>query len=74
MSLLPDTSGGYYDDTGHWQSLKFCFASCGSRCTCAPPGGMYYNPLFDKSKTDPPPPGERGCVVCGKADCRGHRP
>jgi len=50
MSLFPDTSGGYYDDTGHWQRLKYCFVSCGAACTCMPPGGLDYNPLHDKSK------------------------
>jgi hypothetical protein len=40
---------GHYDDTGRWKRTKFCFMSCGARCTCGPPGGLYYNPLFDKS-------------------------
>ncbi len=44
------SANGYYDDTGHWQRTKFCFVSCGARCTCGPPGGVYYNPLYDKSK------------------------
>lgn len=53
MSLFPDHSGGYYDDTGHWQRAKFCFVSCGARCNCMPPMGQDYNPLFDKSKDKP---------------------
>jgi hypothetical protein len=40
---------GHYDDTGHWKRTKFCFMSCGARCTCGPPGGLFYNPLFDKT-------------------------
>jgi hypothetical protein len=43
---------GYYDDTGHWQRTKHCFASCGSRCTCRPPFGMYYSKAHDKSLKD----------------------
>lgn len=45
-----DHRDGHYDDTGHWKRTKFCFMSCGSRCTCSPPGGVYYNPLYDKSQ------------------------
>lgn len=52
MSLLPDHGGGYYDETGHWQRLKFCFVQC-AHCTCQPPGGLDYNVLYDKSKELP---------------------
>jgi len=35
---------GYYDDNGHWQRTKFCFAAC-VNCTCGPPGGMWVIPV-----------------------------
>lgn len=40
MSLFP-IQDGYYDKNGRWQSTKFCFVSCGDRCTCRAPGGVY---------------------------------
>ena len=40
---------GYYDETGRWQRTKFCFMAC-VRCTCGPPGGMYYSAAHDKRK------------------------
>ena len=48
------TNDGYYDDNGRWQRTKFCFVSCGDRCTCGPPMGLHYNPMFDKSKDKKP--------------------
>lgn len=41
-------TNGYYDDTGHWQRTKFCFVSCGDRCTCSAPMGQYYSEAHDK--------------------------
>jgi hypothetical protein len=41
------SADGYYDETGHWQRTKFCFVSCGDRCTCRPPMG-YYSEAHDK--------------------------
>lgn len=35
---------GYYDNNGHWQRTKFCFVSCGDRCDCGPPNGVYVLP------------------------------
>ena len=49
MSLI-SRSGGHYDEEGNWQRLKFCFVSCGSRCTCRPPGGIYYSAAHDMRK------------------------
>lgn len=46
MSLTSNYDG-YYDDNGNWQS-KRCFVSCGNRCTCSPPGGLYYSKQHDK--------------------------
>lgn len=44
MSLIGPTLGsdGYYDENGDWQRTKFCFVSCGDRCTCKPPGGIWH--------------------------------
>lgn len=36
--------GGYYDENGTWVQTKFCFISCGERCDCTPPGGVYQLP------------------------------
>lgn len=49
MSLISGP-GGHYDEHGNWQRLKFCFVSCGSRCTCRPPGGIYYSAAHDTRK------------------------
>ncbi len=49
-SILGGGRDGHYDDKGQWQRTKFCFMSCGDRCTCGPPNGMYYSPIHDKSK------------------------
>lgn len=45
---------GYYDERGHWQRTKFCFMSCGHRCDCGPPGGLWYSAAHDKSKHPQP--------------------
>lgn len=49
MSLIDLISGrdGYYDDEGHWRRTKFCFVSCGARCTCSPPNGQHFRPRKD---------------------------
>jgi hypothetical protein len=47
------SDGGHYDDRGNWQRTKFCFVSCGDRCTCTPPLGQYYSAAHDKSKEKP---------------------
>lgn len=39
---------GYYDDCGNWNRTKYCFISCGARCTCMPPMGLSYDPARDK--------------------------
>ena len=46
MNLAPNFDGGY-DENGHWQRTKFCFISCGKRCTCRPPFGMWYSMAHD---------------------------
>lgn len=52
MSLHSGIDGfglnGHYDDNGSWQRTKFCFVSCGARCDCGPPGGLYYSAAHDK--------------------------
>lgn len=48
MSLFTSRDG-YYDEEGWWQRTKFCFVSCGARCTCMPPAG-YYNAAYDKRR------------------------
>jgi hypothetical protein len=48
---MPNSGGGYYDDNGQWQRLKFCFVSCGAACTCMPPGGLFYSAAQDKRET-----------------------
>jgi hypothetical protein len=48
---------GYYNEEGYWTRTKFCFVSCGERCTCRAPG-PHYNPVYDKrlDKTAAEPP------------------
>lgn len=48
MSFAPTYMNGYYDDNGCWQRTKFCFVSCGERCDCMAPGGLYYSAAHDK--------------------------
>ena len=48
MSLFPNRLDGYYDDEGNWQRTKYCFVSCGERCTCMPPGNLHYSVAHDK--------------------------
>jgi hypothetical protein len=59
MSIGPSRIDGHYDATGHWLTTKCCFVFCGDRCTCQPPGGLFYNEAFDQKKhpLPPPPPG-----------------
>lgn len=45
---------GYYDENGYWKRTKYCFMSCGHRCTCSPPGGVFYSAEHDKSKQPKP--------------------
>lgn len=49
---FPTHADGYYDDTGQWQRTKFCFTSCGARCTCLPPNGQSYSAAHDKRLKD----------------------
>lgn len=39
---------GFYNDHGKWVRTKYCFLSCGDRCTCGPPMGLYYSAAHDK--------------------------
>lgn len=48
MNRSPFGRGGYYDDKGQWQRTKYCFMSCGDRCTCRPPNGKYYSEAHDE--------------------------
>jgi len=32
---------GYYDKTGRWQRLRFCFSDCGELCNCKPLNGKW---------------------------------
>lgn len=52
MSIMsrPFRRDGYYDDQGQWQRTKFCFRSCGERCTCMPLDGKMYSEQHDKRK------------------------
>lgn len=52
MSIMsrPSRHDGYYDDNGQWRRTKFCFVSCGVRCTCMPPNGQQYSPQHDKGQ------------------------
>lgn len=36
--------GGHYDANGQWVQTKFCFFSCGDRCDCMPPDGVFQLP------------------------------
>lgn len=59
MSLFPRfTVDGYYDDTGHWHRNKLCFMDCGARCTCKPPGGLWFDPRKVKSQQNQKPESE----------------
>lgn len=49
MSIFDGGRDGYYGEDGKWRRTKFCFVSCGARCTCRPIG-PFYNPLYDVSK------------------------
>jgi len=45
-------AGGHYDENGTWVRTKFCFISCGDRCDCTPPGGVYQLPV-PEAKPEP---------------------
>lgn len=60
MDIFPQLGDGYYDDEGNWQRMKFCFVSCGHRCTCGPPGNLYYSVAHDKRITKPASSNEAG--------------
>ena len=42
---LTSSHDGYYDENGYWKRTKFCFVSCGDRCTCLPPNGQWHIPI-----------------------------
>lgn len=44
----PPRHDGYYDNAGQWKRTKFCFRSCGARCTCGPPLGEWYSAEHDQ--------------------------
>lgn len=50
--ILVDNRDGYYDENGNWKRTKLCFMHCGSRCTCSPPGGIYFRPPEEKKVKD----------------------
>ena len=47
---------GYYDGNGRWQRCMICLLSCGDRCVCGPPDGVWYSAEHDK-RSDPYPYG-----------------
>lgn len=74
-SLIGSGHNGYYDEHGNWQRTKFCFMSCGDRCDCGPPGGLYYSAEYDQ-RLKPPADGEAASDVIaaapgGPQDARG---
>jgi hypothetical protein len=53
IGRMPQLGDGDYDDTGNWQRTKFCFVDCGQRCTCGPPGNLFYSAAHDKRLPKP---------------------
>jgi hypothetical protein len=41
---------GHYDENGDWKREKICFISCGDRCTCSPPGGIWHIDITEKDE------------------------